>query len=130
MNPEIVNFQAEHLIDMMEIDEFLAQKAVMAERNLAHGGLGWSAMLEGRCIGCAIIMKESNRYTIWVTTTPELLQHKLWFHKKSQELYRKVREHAAGVPIQILCDTSVPKNIKWAKAFGFKLTPHTILEAE
>jgi hypothetical protein len=41
-----------------------------------------------------------------------------------------VREHAAGTPIQILCDESVAKNMKWADAFGFKKTAHVILEAE
>lgn len=130
MSPEIVPFQAEHIVDLMDVDEFLAQRAVMAERNIASGGLGWSAMLDGKCIGCAIILKESARYTIWVNTTPELLRHKLWFHRTAQRLYLQVRERAAGAPIQILCDTSVSKNVKWAKAFGFKPTPNMILEAE
>jgi hypothetical protein len=130
MNPEIVNFKAEHLIDLMDVDDFISQLAIMAERNIELGGLGWSAMLEGKCIGFAIVWKESTRYTIWVTTSPELLKHKLWFHKKSQELYKEVREHAAGMPIQILCDTSSERNMKWAKAFGFKQSPHVILEAE
>lgn len=130
MTPEIVNFQADHIADLMEVDEFVAQRAVMAERNIAIGGLGWSAMLDGKCIGCAIILKESARYTIWVNTSPELLRHKLWFHKTAQKLYQKVREHAAGMPIQILCDASVAKNMKWGRAFGFKPTSHVILEAE
>jgi hypothetical protein len=129
MSPSIIPFQAEHIIDLMDVDPFLAQQAVMAERNIELGGLGWSAMLDGKCIGCAAVLKESTRYTIWVTTSPELLRHKIWFHKKSQELYQKVHEHAAGLPIQITCDTSVAMNMKWAKAFGFKPTPRMVLEA-
>ena len=130
MSPEIIPFQAEHIIDLMEVDEYLAQQVVFAERNIELGGLGWSAMLDGKCIGFAIVQRESTRYKIWVTTTPELLRHKLWFHKTSLELYQKVREHAAGVPIQIVCDTSIAMNMKWAKAFGFKPTPQAVLEAE
>lgn len=130
MSPNIIPFQAEHLIDLMEVDDFMAQRAVMAERNIELGGLGWSAMLDGKCIGCAIIMKESTRYTIWVNTSPELLRHKLWFHKQAQKLYQQVRERAAGAPIQIMCDASVAKNMKWARAFKFKPTSHVILEAE
>jgi hypothetical protein len=129
MSPEIIPFQAEHIVDLMDVDDFIAQSAVFAERNMELGGLGWSAMLDGKCIGCAIIQRETARYVIWVHTTPELLRRKLWFHKTSLELYGKVREHAAGTPIQIICDASVERHMKWAKVFGFKPTPRVILEA-
>lgn len=129
MHPEIVPFEAEHLIDLMDVTDTIAQQAVAAERNAKHGGMAWSAMLDGKCIGCAIVLNEVSKFTIWVNTSPELLKHKLWFHRTSKRLYAEVKARAGGLPIQILCDTSNARALKWAWSFGFKTTAHTVLEA-
>lgn len=129
MSPSLAPFQAEHLIDLMDVTDTIARQAVAAERNAEAGGMAWSALLDGKCIGCAVVLNEGAKFTIWVNTTPELLEHKVWFHRTAKRLFGQVKERANGLPIQILCDVSNAKALKWAWSFGFKCTPMTVLEA-
>lgn len=132
MNPELVKFKAEHIIDMVDVTDTIARQAVSAEANAKNGGMAWSAMLGEKCIGCAIVFDEGTKVSIWVTTTPTLIGHKIWFHRTARQLYKRVKEYAAAkkLPIQILCDVSNPRALKWAWSFGFKCTPLTILEVQ
>lgn len=130
MIPEIVKYQADHLIDLMEITDAVSQRAVAIERHISEGrGLGWSAILDGRCIGYVAAIDEGEMMTIWLTVSHELLKRPLWFHKASKRLYKQIKDHANGKPIQILCDKSNAAALKWAWAMGFKCTTKVVMEA-
>jgi hypothetical protein len=128
MSLEIVNFKAEHIIPMVEVTDAVARRAVAVENNTKEGGLAWSAMEDGECIGWVACLNEGDVYTIWLTTTPKLLAHPVWFHRVSKRLLKVVKEKAQGKSIQILCDKSHRQSLRWAYRMGFKATDKIVME--
>lgn len=126
---EVVPFNADHMIDLRVMDELSINRAVAIEKNMQWGGVAWSVLDDGKCIGAAGCYRDADKFLVWVDATEMLLKQKIWFHREAKRRWQQFRK-TASMPIQALCDTSSEKNIKWAKAMGFKLTSVVILEAK
>lgn len=129
MNLEVVTFEAEHMIDIYVIDEMAARRAVAIERNMKEGGVAYAVLQDGKCIGAAGAIKDVDKYIVWLDATPELIKPSLWFHREVKKRWRAFKSQAV-LPVQAMCDTSKPGNVRWLKALGFKESPIVVMEAK
>lgn len=128
---EIVPFVGEHLLDLIKIGDAEARRAVLIERNMREGGLAYSALIEGVCVGCGgLYLDYDGKYLAWMDLTPEIVSYKKQLYKSCKEIYRQFRESKGAVKMKALCDASKEKNVAWARRFGLEITPLVVMESK
>lgn len=118
MMPEIVPYKAEHAIDLGTATEEAIRWAVLRERMSIAA---FSAMLDGKCVGCAGVGKMYGQvYGCWGEFSDEIKKHPLWFNKTVRLYFAAVLASFPWQRIEAIVLPSLEKNCRWIEWLGFR----------